>query len=104
MAHLDVHRNLNRRTAQRIPYLIDLQDDLLREAATRVVAPLALAAGFRRTFERLEPVLQIEGVEVVMSTLEIVSIPQRDLGPIVASAGGGREQIVAALDLLFTGV
>lgn len=104
MAHLDVHRNLNRRTAGRIPYLLDLQDDLLRDVATRVVAPLVAASPARRPIARLEPSFEIDGVQVVMSSLEIASISKRDLGPVVASLRERREQIVGALDLLFTGV
>lgn len=104
MAHLDVHRNLNRRTASRVPYLLDLQDDLLRDVATRVVAPLVLASPTRRPIGRLEPLFEIDGLQVVMSSLEIASIPRRDLGPVAASLRERREQIVAALDLLFTGV
>ncbi len=37
MAQFDVHRN---RASREYPYLLDLQADLLRDLATRVVAPL----------------------------------------------------------------
>jgi toxin CcdB len=41
MAQFDVCRNPNPASARRIPYLLDVQSDLLSGLATRVVVPLA---------------------------------------------------------------
>ena len=40
MAQFDVYRNPNPATRARIPYLLDVQSDLLEPLATRVVVPL----------------------------------------------------------------
>lgn len=40
MAQFDVYRNANPATRARIPYLLDVQLDLLDPLATRVVVPL----------------------------------------------------------------
>ena len=40
MARFEVHSNLNRASRDRVPYLIDLQADLLAALRTRLVAPL----------------------------------------------------------------
>jgi len=45
MAQFDVHRNRDVHTRDLFPYLLDVQTDMLDRLATRVVAPLALAAG-----------------------------------------------------------
>jgi toxin CcdB len=63
----DVHRNTDDATGQ-IPYLLDLQADLLDELQTRVVAPLVRAEAFGRRADRLHPVFEIEGTSVVMAT------------------------------------
>ena len=41
MAQFDVHRNLNSASANAMPFLLDVQSDLLNGLATRVVVPLA---------------------------------------------------------------
>ena len=44
MAQFDVYRNPNPATAAAIPYLLDVQSDLLQGLLTRVVVPLAKPA------------------------------------------------------------
>lgn len=56
MARFDVRANLNRSSRERVPYLIELQKDLLAGLATRLVAPLAPAARFGPPASRLNPV------------------------------------------------
>ena len=46
MAQFSVHRNKNPRTRAEIPFLLDVQSDLLDHLDTRVVAPLAKARSF----------------------------------------------------------
>jgi len=40
MAQFDVYRNAHPATRARVPYLLDVQSDLLETLATRVVVPL----------------------------------------------------------------
>ena len=44
MTQFDVHINPNPATRKAIPYLLDVQADLLDTLATRVIVPLPLAA------------------------------------------------------------
>ena len=44
MAQFDVYRNSSLDTRERIPYLLDIQHDLLSGLATRVVVPLVIGA------------------------------------------------------------
>jgi toxin CcdB len=57
-----------------------------------------------KTAKTLNPQFEIEGVSVVMSTPEIAGVPCRVLGEKVASLQQQRKEIIAALDLLFTGI
>jgi len=55
MARFDVRANLNRSSRERVPYLLELQTDLLAGLATRLVAPLVPAARFGLPASRLPP-------------------------------------------------
>lgn len=98
----DVHRNLGR-GAERGPYLFDLQSDRVESLRLRVVAPLVLT-GFLTGVPRLNPQFTIEGRTCVLSTAEHFAMDPRQLGPVVENLTPLRHRIIAALDLLFTGI
>ena len=104
MAQFDVYLNPNPDTRKSIPYLLDVQADLLDTLATRVVVPLILAEEIGLAAKYLNPQFKIKGVAVIMSTAELAGIPNRSLGDKVASLKSKRDEIIAALDLLFTGI
>lgn len=104
MAQFDVHRNKDRRTRTEIPYLLDLQHALLDALATRVVAPLVRVDAFGKPARILNPVFRIEGKRVVMSTAEIAGVPISVLGERVDSMATQRTTILAAIDMLWSGV
>ena len=104
MAQFDVYRNRNRRTQAEIPYLLDLQHALLDPLATRVVAPLVRADAFGKPARVLNPVFRVEGKRVIMSTAELAGVPAKSLGRLVASMASERAAIVAAIDVLWSGI
>lgn len=104
MAQFDVFRNPNPETSEEIPYLLDVQTGLLDQLVTRVVAPLVMASAMKRPVKVLNPSFTIEGVPVVMSTAELAGVPIRALGERAGSLEDKRTEIIAALDLLFTGI
>ena len=104
MAQFDVYLNPNSDTRKTIPYLLDIQADLLDSLATRVVAPLVLAEKMELAAQQLNPQFKVKGVAVVMSTAELAGITNRSLGEKVTSLKTKRDEIIAALDLLFTGI
>jgi toxin CcdB len=104
MAQFDVYLNPNAATRKHIPYLLDVQADLLDTLATRVVVPLILADEMGLAAKHLNPQFKIKGAAVVMSTAELAGIPNRSLGGKVASLKNKRDEIIAALDILFTGI
>ncbi len=104
MAQFDVCRNSNLESSRAIPYLLDVQSDLLEVLSTRVVVPLVLATEMGKAANTLNPQFEIEGISVVMSTPEIAGVPRRVLGEKVVSLQSQRGEIIAALDLLFTGI
>lgn len=103
MAQFDVYENPNEHTRKNVPYLLDLQADLLNSLATRVVAPLVSATTMGKPIDHLNPQFQIERKTVYMSTAELAGVPIRALGEKVGSLKDQRNIIIAALDFLFTG-
>lgn len=104
MAQFDVYLNQNATTRKDIPYLLDVQSDLLDTLATRVVVPLVFAKEMGLAAKHLNPQFKIKGTAVVMSTAELAGISNRSLGNKIASLMNKRDEIIAALDLLFTGI
>lgn len=103
MAQFDVYINPNAATRNLIPYLLDVQTDLLSDLGTRVVVPLVVVEEMGVVMKQLCPRFTLEGREVVMSTAELAGVPSRSFGQPMASLQNQRAEIVAALDLLFTG-
>jgi len=99
----DVTENPDDPTGQ-IPFLLDVQADLLSDLATRVVVPLILATSFGRRARRLHPAFTIAGQEVVMATHLIAAVRQNSVGVRVASLKDQRDAIIAAIDVLRSGV
>jgi toxin CcdB len=104
MAQFDVYFNPNPATRKDVPYLLDVQADLLDAMATRVVVPLVLAEVMGQGVKQLNPHFKIKGVAVAMSTAELAGVSARILGEKVVSLKARRDEIIAALDLLFTGI
>ncbi len=100
MTQFDVFRNLNNDTNTQIPYLLNIQNDILNNLSTIVVVPLILDI---TAIANLNPIFQIENKKVVMSTTELASIPISILGEKVCSLESNRITILNAIDFLITG-
>lgn len=105
MTQFCVHRNADAKGRSEYPLLLDVQSELLSGLSTRVVVPLSPASGAKsRTLTTLTPVLEIEDRRYVMMTPQIAGVPARLLGAQVARLASRRGDILAALDLLITGI
>ena len=105
MAQFDIYRNANSATRARVPYLLDVQSDLLDALATRVVVPLCKPGILKgKLAERLNPVFEVEGREVTMLTPELAGVAAKALGEPIGNLSSQRGAIVAALDLVITGI
>ncbi len=104
MPQFDVLRNPGSKTASWAPYLIVLQTDLLSELGTVVVAPLVREAEFGRPATTLHPVFEVDGQRVVLSVAELAGVSRRLLGERIGTLVARRDEIIAAVDLLFTGI
>jgi toxin CcdB len=103
MAQFQVYRNPSRTTADRAPYLLDVQSDLVSVKA-RVIVMLVTPQYFGERMRHLNPVLSVNGQDLVMSPSEIGAIQERHLGPPVSDLGSQRSVITAAMAFLLTGI
>lgn len=103
MAQFDVYKNPNPETKQTIPYLLDIQADLLCSLTTRVVVPLYSLSAMGKAAQHLNPRFSIKRTAVIMSTAELAGVTQNSLGDKVCSLQEHRNEIIAALDFLITG-
>ncbi len=102
MAQFDLFANPRSKT---YPYLLDVQADLLRDLASRVVVPLAPLSKLRgKPLARLNPLVSIAGRDHAALFQELAAIPRKMLRSPVGNLQSRRAELVAALDLLFTGV
>ncbi len=104
MARFDVRPNLHKGSRERVPFLLEIQSDLLSGLATRLVAPLVPAAQFGPPAERLNPLFRIKGKNHIMDTALIAGVSDKLLGEAVANLSGNSTDILSAIDFLISGI
>ena len=104
MARFDVRANRSRASRDRIPYLIELQADMLSALGTRLVAPLVTATDFGPAATRLNPGFRIGSRVFVMDTALMAGVPEKLLGEKVTSMADRSAEILGAIDFLVSGV
>ncbi len=102
MAQFDVFRFAPRGAG--FAFVVDLQNSLLEDLATRIVAPLYPLKAGHRPILRLNPVFQIDGKTYYLATQELTALRIKSVGAKVTSLEERRDEIIAALDFLVTGV
>ena len=99
----DVYRNPLRSGRELRPFVLAIQRQFWDPLPTCVVMPLVVKAAL--DFQpRLNPAFKIEGQTLYLSPTEPLTLPTRLLRGPVANLEQERYRIVAALDLVFTGV
>ncbi|MEL7967902.1 CcdB family protein [Vreelandella neptunia] len=98
MSRFDIFENQNG-----AGYLLDVQSDLLSGLNTRVVVPLLPKPSAPSPAQRLNPIFNIEGQEVVMATQYMAAVPESELRFGAGSLVEQQDEISTALDMLFLG-
>ena len=105
MPQFTVYRNPNPASRRRVPLLLDVQSGLLDDLATRVVVPLVPASQRKaQSVKKLMPTVVVDGERYLLVTPQLAGVSRKSLGAAVGDLSGHRAEIVAALDLLLTGV
>lgn len=105
MPQFDVRRNTGKQR-EVIPYVVVVQSSLFDSYRRRVVVPLVRHSHLDNASSLvgapMNPAFTVEGIEVVLHPLEIVSIATDQLGEKVASLEQEGDRITAALDEMLT--
>lgn len=99
----DVFKNPDPTSAPSHPYLVVLQSNGLADLNTRIVAPLITPKKLP-LFERLMPEVTVAKSRYVIDMTNIGVVPTHELSKFVANLESERYRIVAAIDLVFTGI
>ena len=103
MQQFDIVEILSSLTRGRYPFAVLLQHPRVSSIGTLVVGPLT-ESSTALLRSRLHPTIEVKGRAYVMITEELSGVQRRTLGQIVGSAEHNRYAIIAAIDLLFTGI
>lgn len=102
MARFDIYRNPGR-NQENIPYLVDVQSNVISGLATRIVIPLRTLSKFSSLTPPgdLFPVVEVDGVPHFMDTPQMGAIPLSELKVKAGSAQAHQFDIQTALDRVF---
>jgi len=104
MAQYSVHENPNPSTKVDVPFLLDVQSDVISVLATRVVVPLYRPEVVHsKAMTRLTPTVKVKTKFLIAMVPEMAGIHQRELGAIVGDLSAARNDLIQAIDLLLTG-
>lgn len=101
MPQFQAYRN-RRSSRQHIPFLLDVQSDLL-QIPSRLVVPLVRHEHYGPLYTRLNPQLCVDGIDVIAAVSDLAAIDARELQEPVADLSLHRAEILAAIDFLISG-
>ena len=100
MAQFDVYKNENHLTNQKVPYLLDVQNDILKSLNTRVVIPLIRDL---KGIQGLTKEFVINDEKVYLTTAQMGAVYIDELKEKVTSLGNEKEEIKNSIDFLIYG-
>ncbi|WP_044415460.1 CcdB family protein [Halarcobacter anaerophilus] len=100
MAQFDVYKNENELTSVRVPYLLDIQNDILNSLNTRVVIPLIRDI---KDFKGLSKEFIIENFKVYLTPSQMGTVHINELKDKVTSLKNQQEDIKNSIDFLIYG-
>jgi|SRR5690606_3053541 len=105
MPQFTVYKNKNPASRGAYPFLLDIQSDLLGDLQTRVVVPLTkITTLSKKPVRNLMPTLTIDGDNFLLLIPQLAGVNKADLGAEITNASAHRDQIIAAMDFLITGI
>jgi toxin CcdB len=99
----DIYPNPSRAGREDRPFVIVVQHPFFDDMPTRVVGPLVVIGAMRPRL-RLNPVVTVENRDFYFSPTELATISLKYLRNPIANLEADRDRIVAAIDLVFTGI
>ena len=100
MAQFDVYKNENELTNQKVPYLLDVQNDILDSINTRVVIPLVKD---KNDFKGLTKEFVIKNQKVYLTTSQMGAVKKNELKTKITTLINQKEEIKNSIDFLIYG-
>ncbi|MBV1789632.1 CcdB family protein [Marinobacterium sp. D7] len=105
MDQFDLYVNTDKDTNKTYPYFVDIQNSLLDTLNSRVVIPLTPIKKSEKNYpENLCPIVKINNENFALLTHQITSVSVNFLKKKETSLSSKRDDIVAAIDFLVTGI
>ncbi|WP_019528541.1 CcdB family protein [Dasania marina] len=105
MSQFDVYINPSKNTRAALPYIIDIQNPIISDIATRIVIPLGRSKNFKNEkMQGLTPEISYDGETLLLLTPQIAAIPSKLLKNPIGSLSHFRDEIIAAMDFAITGI
>jgi len=101
----DVYANPSAKSAEAFPLVVDIQSNLLRGLATRMVVPLAsLSLGKNDIPQRLCPSLSVAGKDYMLLPYQAAPLLKVQLKKKLGSLADKAHAIVGAIDAVISGI
>jgi toxin CcdB len=104
MAQFDVFLNPSESAGKGIPFVVVLQSDLLDALATRLVMPLATLEFADKVPEKLCPLVTVSGQKLRALAHYAAPLPARSLRQMVGNLSPQSHLLIAAMDVVMSGV
>lgn len=105
MSQFDLYANTDSDTRKIYPYFVDIQNSLLDTLNSRVVIPLTPISNTDKNYPKsLCPIIMIDGKPLALLTHQITSVACSFLIKKEYSLATNRDEIIAAIDFLVTGI
>ena len=105
MCQFSLYRNEDNSSNETYPFFIDIQNSLLSDLNSRIVIPLSPYAALNNNeAKKLCPVIHLDEGDFVLLTHQITSVPKSIINDEVTSLENFRYEILAAVDMLTSGI
>ncbi len=105
MSQFILYKNNDKSTSTAYPFFVDVQSELLDTLNTRLVIPLTpLELLEKKAPSHLCPTIHIDEGEFVILTHQMASVPAKLLSDPIDDISTFRDEIIAAIDFLITGI
>ena len=105
MPQFALYKNNDKSTSTAYPYFVDVQSELLDTLNTRLVIPRTPVELLeKKAPSHLCPVIHIDEGDFVILTHQMASVPTKILREKVNELSTFKNEIIAAIDFLITGI
>lgn len=105
MSQFNLYRNSDKSTSERYPFFVDVQSDFLEALNTRLVIPLTPISFLSgKAPNNLCPIFELPEGSYALLTHQMTSVPMNILNSPVGHLRAFRDEIIAAIDFVITGI